>query len=239
MLFVSGLIFSLINFITIGSSEDNHEFISVINHRNLLSTTIDNCANIWTTEKLVGRCWGLTTSTEFKSIQKLPNDGKVTDSLGCKNLCCELGEECITWQYWEGRQICKIGGVVRLGKEGGGSPLWCEPLPPITWNGNKRLNRKKNKILKDVFCEWDTDELKSQCFGLGDERKNSTRIKLGINNGRRTASECAEACCRAPLCRLWQHNPERGCYFNKESIGEDVYCELQMVPYEGGRKKKK
>jgi hypothetical protein len=98
---------------------------------------IDSCTSQYTKEKLIGRCWGLTTSTEHVKVKGGINDKVINSAKECQQLCCDLGESCQTWQYWGDLLRCKIGKHVRVGNEGRNTNLWCEPLPPIRWNGGK------------------------------------------------------------------------------------------------------
>jgi hypothetical protein len=194
--------------------------------------TVDFCHSQWTHEKLIGRCWGLTTSTDHPSIKGTVDDKLILDAKECKQICCKLGSKCITWQYWASTQICKIGRHVRLGPEGGGSPRWCEPAPPRAWEGGRRnlyLNPFNQTLPMKSECQWASQQ-PGQCFGLGPERTNSTGGKL-------SAKRCAEGCCNDSNCWLWQHLPDRGCYFNTDKLKEAPFCDQYVGEYTGGRKK--
>ena len=216
--------------------------LQIVNNRPrfLLSSELnqDLCLNQWTGENLIGRCWGLTTSTNVPDILSTAGELAALSADGCRKLCCDLGEKCITWQFWGASGICKVGKTVRLGLEGGNTHRWCEPLPPQKWVGGKRnlitsllKNDSSSDSQKAANCEWGENE-SGQCFGLGPEHLNSTK-------GRLSAIECALGCCENPHCRLWQHLPDRGCYFNDNQLAETPHCDQYKGVYTGGRKKLK
>lgn len=210
------------------------------NHRALTTAEViqDQCADQWTGENLPGRCWGLTTSTSIPHIGPGIGEKAASSVDECKKLCCDLGDKCITWQFWGASGICKAGKTVRVGGEGGNTPRWCEPDVPQKWNGGKR-NVTSNPLQNDAnpnwkapsTCEW-AGQQAGQCFGLGPERLNA-------EGGRMSASECAAGCCANPHCRLWQHVPLKGCFFNKDALKEDPHCDQYSGAYIGGRKKLK
>jgi hypothetical protein len=137
-----------------------------------------------------------------------------------------MGKDCITWQYWTGQKICKIGGVVRLGMEGGDSPLWCEPAKPVTWHGKRIGVRSKEINGSNRTCTWES-AVPTQCFGLGAERK--------INGRSMNEVECERGCCETENCLVWQSAPGRGCYYNEDKV-DGIYCDPYVGTYEGGRK---
>lgn len=122
--------------------------------------------------------------------------------------------------------------MFRLGFEKTGTPDWCDPFPPALWKGRRIMSRvNSNDKGIDSYdsnkCEWEEQELTYQCFGLGDERfsvVNKSRIA--------TAEECQQACCGDESCGIWQHSPDRGCYYNKKSN----QCMKSNNNYIGGRK---
>ena len=180
------------------------------------------CKSLWREAKLVGKCFGLRPyskfSTELESIS-------VRSSIDCRSICCNLGEECTTWQYYYTPKDptngeCRLTNkIVRLGLEKTGTPDWCDPHPPSRWNG-KRLKKRND----DGTCEWGED-LPIQCFGLGDERKTDDKKVLNT-------LQCANACCENKNCEMWQESPGRGCYYAK-NIGR---CNGKSGIYDGGRK---
>lgn len=175
----------------------------------------DKCEKLWRPDRLHGRCFGLTTHTDMKEAK----DVKIESADDCKDLCCTLAEACVSWQYIEGSKICKVGGPVRNGNEQGDIGNWCEPNPPVKWNGNKMKSQTA-----PGKCEWG-DRLTTQCFGLGPER-------MSADGGRLNAEECAAACCAKKGCAMWQELPDRGCFFSE---GEH-YCDPYLGTYDGGRK---
>jgi hypothetical protein len=170
---------------------------------------------------LVGRCFGLKIHTTY---EELKNTSTVISINECRSACCLLGSKCVSWQYESVMRLCKIGDPVRVGTEGTNTPYWCEPSGPISWNG------KKKKTLGEKIaagqCEWATEELPNQCFGLGAERFNSTR-------GRMDTAACEAACCNDPTCWQWQEQADRGCYFTST---KEIWCEQAKGRYTGGRK---
>lgn len=196
--------------------------------------TVDLCDSQWTNEKLIGRCWGLTTSTEHPNVKGTIDDKVILDADECKRICCHLGSKCITWQYWAASRICKVGRHVRLGPEAGGSPRWCEPAPPRKWEGGRRnlqLNPFNQSLPLATECQWAAQQ-PGQCFGLGPERTNST-------GGRLSAKDCGAGCCSVLNCWLWQHLPDRGCFYNENELREAPFCDQYAGEYIGGRKKSK
>lgn len=193
------------------SSEPNHDAHSK-------AVVTDACANLWRPDKLVGRCFGLKTHTEFTEVKDV---AIVQTADQCKAMCCKLDTKCVTWQYWTGDKVCKMGGPVRLGTETADTALWCEPNPPVKWNGSKIKSRKT-----DGTCDFG-DSLTAQCFGLGPERRHASGSQL-------SAVACASACCANKGCTMWQQLPERGCYYNDDN--HEHYCEAYVGTFEGGRK---
>jgi hypothetical protein len=178
----------------------------------------DHCKGQWTGEKLIGRCFGLKTHSEYEEFKNIV---EVSNRNECQKLCCDLGDKCITWQYWVEIKMCKLGGIVRLGLESAPTVNWCEPNPPIVWNGNTVISRNENG---DV--EWGPN-LPTQCFGLGPEKRNKESDRP------LTVDECRDACASNGNCLTWQAHSERGCYF---SDSKKVYCEPYDGAYDGGRK---
>jgi hypothetical protein len=180
------------------------------------------CKNHWRHARLLGRCFGLTSHKEFVPELK---DLEITTSEDCRALCCNLGEKCISWQYFSNPQDpsvheCKLTDkIIRLGTEATGTPDWCDPHPPSKWNGHRVVSRNG-----DGTCKWG-DGLPSQCFGLGDERK--------VNGSSLSTESCADACCKDPACGIWQEVPGRGCYYNKD---EGIWCDKDPGVYDGARK---
>ena len=179
----------------------------------------DKCAGQWTSDKLVGRCFGLKSHIDYASLKDIT---VVTDALHCKALCCDLGKECISWQYWEGIKLCKLGGAVRIGGETAATPNWCEPDPPITWTG------RRVSVINGTRVEVG-NELTTQCFGLGPQKYTShgdIRVPL-------TVQDCPVACLADSKCTTWQGHSNRGCFFSSST---NIYCEPYSGTYDGGRK---
>jgi hypothetical protein len=168
----------------------------------------------------------LATSTEIPEFKAI----NVSSPEQCKEMCCDHGNRCITWQYWSALGICKIGGPVRLGDEGGGHANWCEPIAPKEWKGQKLNGRDPDT----KTCSWRTVELNTQCFGLGPERKvaNGTD-KIRILD----PAMCGAECCRSPKCVIWQHREDKGCFYDDSNKADDYYCDPYKGTYVGGRKR--
>jgi hypothetical protein len=181
------------------------------------------CQKLWRKDKLVGRCFGLVPYKDFHG--GLVSSISISSAEDCRALCCNLGEKCISWQYFynphdSAVKECKLTDkIIRLGLEATGTPDWCDPNPPAKWNGNRLKARGADQ------CEWG-DELPTQCFGLGDERKSAEGGKL-------TTEQCAQACCKDPHCEMWQEIPGRGCFYNS---GRGIWCDKDPGLYAGGRK---
>ena len=90
-----------------------------------------------------------------------------------------------------------------------------EPAPPAKWSGYKVKSRSGST------CEWG-DAIPGQCFGLGPERFASETSKTRL-----TAEECKAACCKSATCTMWQHLPDRGCFYS----GGDNYCDQVCIDF--------
>jgi hypothetical protein len=187
-------------------------------------------------DSLIGRCWGLTGIEEKHFDWTGVKKREVASAEECEELCCEMGDACITYQFRGREKKCLIGKHVRLGKEGGNTPLWCEPLPPAKWNGRKRLTNTAESIAtpedqqrqRTHKCEWG-EHLPRQCWHLGPERVNATGGRMG-------PKACAMGCCRTKNCIAWQQLPDRGCFYNDQPMDE-LHCDQNEETYEGKRKK--
>jgi len=142
----------------------------------------------WQSHILVGPCEGL----------KSYKDENVT-LLACKQQCCD-DEDCLQWQYHP------IHGCLY------GYSWYCQPAQPAPWNGQKMIKKEGDE------CEWETDELITQCFGLGNRRK-------GIDN----KEDCAALCCELGKddCSSWQFR-DGGCF-----AGHHFYCSPDNMAYIG------
>jgi len=190
------------------------------------------CQAEWTTEEIVGRCFGLKTHNTYAQFSKYPPE--VASREECKKMCCQLGRECVTWQYWVGIKMCKLGERVRIGYEHAPTPYWCDINPPIKWTG-RRIERAKPETPggKAAITKVSPEELTTQCFGLGAERMKPSTDDGG-KGSRMSESDCKTACETSASCFIWQYHPERGCFYGSNG---DAYCESYTGAYTGGRKK--
>lgn len=176
------------------------------------------CKKLWRPDHVLGKCVAqLKPHFEFEELKDI---AIVKNARDCRSICCNLGEKCVTWQYQNSTQSCKMGPPVRLGLEGAPTADWCDPFPPAVWNGK----RKSSKSLPGK-CVWEED-VPNQCFGQGPEIK-------GPNDERLNTEQCAEKCCNNSKCVLWQELPDRGCY---NGDNEKVWCDKKQGAFEGGRK---
>jgi hypothetical protein len=113
------------------------------------SAVDDKCAADWADLTIVGRCFGLKTHSEYPSLKHI---SLVQDADQCKSLCCELGNKCVTWQYWVDIKLCKLGKAVRIGKEHANTELWCDSEPPITWAGEKLKKSPSGMLILSGTC---------------------------------------------------------------------------------------
>ena len=180
------------------------------------------CKHVWRHARLLGRCFGLVP---FKEFQPILTNVTIASPEDCRAVCCNLGEKCVSWQYFSNPadptiKECKLTDKnIRLGLEVTGTPEWCDPHPPSKWNG-KRLKTRIGST-----CDWG-DDLPSQCFGLGPERMSAANTALNTE-------ACAQACCNDPDCEMWQEVPGRGCYF---ANSKGIFCDKDPGVYDGGRK---
>lgn len=238
-----GVAESELNIIHAVSNRQDHHLASGSldknSRRHMLATeniVEDRCSGMWTDEILIGRCWGLTTSTKVPGIDIGVAEKASTSADDCKALCCDLSDQCVSWQYWAASKVCKVGKNVRVGKEIGNTPRWCEPLPPAEWKGGRRdtiTAPLKTESTPDwtapLKCAW-LAHAPGQCFGLGP-------VRLAANGGSLSESDCATKCCENPYCRVWQYLPDRGCFYNNHHLNEDPHCDQYAGVYIGGRKK--
>lgn len=189
----------------------------------------DKCAADWAPLEIIGRCFGLVTHSEYPSFKNIP---VVRDAQHCKSLCCELGNKCITWQYWTDIKLCKLGNSVRIGSEHGDTPLWCDSERPIVWEGQKLARLPDGRMKAGA----PPVTVSTQCFGLGGEQKKTLpkdasgvakSVPLSVN-------ECREACLAQKDCAVWQAHERRGCYMGNDI---NVFCEPYKGGYTGGRRK--
>ena len=112
------------------------------------SKATDSCN--WLPEKLTGRCWGLTNHHEVKGMKLKAN--KINNAMDCQKLCCDLGDQCVTFQYILGTKSCHVGPEVRLGKEKGKTDIWCDNVAPHKWSGHVLIhNRVGTSSARSLF----------------------------------------------------------------------------------------
>jgi hypothetical protein len=194
-----------------------------------------NCRKSWRSERLIGRCFGLKMIKQNIELQSIFTKYKlkINNPTDCRALCCNLKELCISWQYnsvlTNDEEKCKIGGDIRYGNEQNGIANWCDPIAPKNWNGNKLVSRTK---VDDKYneCVWNDDTLSRQCFGLGNERFNESKDKNRISLN---TNQCRDKCCQDNNCQIWQEMDGRGCFHSDKN---DVWCDINIGIYEGGRK---
>mmetsp|Transcript_22196 Transcript_22196/g.31882 ORF Transcript_22196/g.31882 Transcript_22196/m.31882 type:complete len:250 (+) Transcript_22196:53-802(+) len=185
------------------------------------------CKGLWRPQRLQGRCFGLTLHSQYAELSTI----KVVNSAKeCKSICCNLQDKCLNWQYQLASKQCKLGkDRVRYGTEGYDSPYWCDPLPTSDmWHG-----KKLDKMGSDGSCLWKSENLRTQCFGLGVERKSANKERILSHD------ECQKSCCDANAngkkgCEIYQFIESRGCF---HSVNNDVWCDDKVQgAYDGGRK---
>ena len=181
----------------------------------------DTCQ--WLPERLNGRCWGLTATSDFKD-DKGVKQREIANAMDCQKLCCELGDKCISYQYIVSSKTCTIGKEVRLGKETGKTDIWCDPMAPHKWAGHVLIHHPVGT------CNWGTP-LPFQCWDFGAER-------LSPGGQRLNAKDCAVACCNLAVCEAWQEHPTRGCFYNDKPTEDGVDCDGGLEIYHGRRKKR-
>lgn len=177
----------------------------------------DQCSHEWTTDQLVGRCFGLKPHSDYTAFRDIHY---VDSSQHCRQLCCRLGEECQSWQYWIDNKVCKLGGLVRVGTENVNTANWCDSEPPVIWSGYRI--EKKNNVNNEVG-----PPLTTQCFGLGPSKKPTGQETI-------TMEQCSKSCLAEADCKIWQWHEKRGCYY---STNPQVYCDPYAGGFDGGRKK--
>lgn len=188
----------------------------------------DKCAADWADLTIVGRCFGLRTHTEYASLKQI---SVVESAEHCKSLCCQLGSACITWQYWIDIKLCKLGDSVRIGKEQANTNLWCDSEPPIIWQGRKIARSS----MGEVKPGGESEQLTTQCFGLGAEQMKVVPTASGKSvSMRMSVSDCRNACLSSKDCLIWQAHPDRGCFYSNV---QNAFCEPYTGAYTGGRRK--
>ena len=71
------------------------------------------CKGLWRPDSLPGRCFGLKQLAEFKELKELKVE-KMTKDV-CRTLCCNMGTDCVTFQFLgllnstDGTGTCTLG----------------------------------------------------------------------------------------------------------------------------------
>ena len=201
----------------------------------------DDCQ--WRQDNLVGRCFGLwkvksidTSKIEVSNSMYLTHDNvynnyirkeSIDNIADCKQYCCDLGKNCVTFQYHPNKG-CFVGGNVRLGLERAGTANWCEPVAPKQWLGQRRIEPSEAEMNNGQWgprCNYDENdenELKYQCFGLGPEIR-----------GVKDIDSCKKYCCEQgwEKCQLWQFRNDKGCF-----TGKSGNCDKDNDAWIGARK---
>jgi len=161
--------------------------------------TQDSCE--WREDHLIGRCFGLKKQ-----------DGKFPTQLSCQQHCCEVGWDCITYQ-WRKDRGCFIGDIVRLGSENAPTGNWCEPTKPSEWLGKRLISRES------PTCTFGEENLTGQCYGLG------------VQKPPKSPEGCAKLCCETEKCTVWQFRADKGCF-----VGKSNNCDKDVNAWTGRRK---
>ncbi|KAK3289202.1 hypothetical protein CYMTET_3363 [Cymbomonas tetramitiformis] len=206
----------------------------------------------WRDDRLVGRCFGLTCATGRPPEGTKANGTKIAaarisedyrflqawadTAASCEELCCRMGpERCISYQF-RGDVGCCLGPAVRLGLEKAASPHWCEPTPPKVWSGRELARRTPGTGGTKAICEWGSESLEGQCFGLGKQYRGSANESASGDALIRSESEgwmlnemeCATACCQDASCGMWQWRGDKGCFYTDKK----GHCESLKGKYE-------
>ena len=213
--------YSIANAINDNNNDINNNNNNNINNNDVDTKLYSNCE--WRDDTLWGTCFGMRYQKDIKTQKE------------CETKCCELEYQerilndedskkyCVSWQ-WSHNKGCFFGGIMRLGFESAKTPDWCEPTKPKKWNGKRIKSRDPNNI-----CEWNDNELETQCFGLGP-------VKEGI----KTVDECQQKCCESNIkidgdnntpCEIYQFREDKGCFFGKSGN-----CDKDLVTWFGKRK---
>jgi len=163
----------------------------------------DSGSCTWTTDDLLGRCFGLQ-----KQAGNFPTAGS------CEKLCCQVGWDCITYQ-WRKDKGCFLGDIVRVGEESAPTDNWCEPSIPAEWTGKRMLSFSRETLT----CTFRKKNLSGQCYGLG------------VKKPPKTPQACEELCCKTNTCTVWQFREDKGCF-----VGNTKNCDKDVIPWTGRRK---
>lgn len=155
----------------------------------------------WREDQLVGKCFGLQKQEGTYATQQI-----------CEQRCCEVGWDCITYQ-WRQDMGCFFGDIVRLGLEGAPTGNWCEPSKPSQWTGKRLVSRESS------ICSFGEENLSGQCYGLGVKKPPTT------------SGGCEKLCCETDTCEVWQFRDDKGCF-----IGKSNNCDRDVLSWFGRRK---
>ena len=186
------------------------------------SSSLEKCVSQWSPVRLTGRCYGLKDHSDYSQFNDIR---KVKTSNACQELCCHLGSNCQTWQYWNDFQVCKLGDRASTKQEydsqeiGDGGP-WCEGEPPVKWRGGRVSSRDMNGMV-----EWITEGMTRKCFGFKKAQFSETsRDRMG------SEGTCEHSCAVDQECSAWQYHIDRGCFHYQGKLSDNLLCD----PYEGG-----
>jgi hypothetical protein len=62
-----------------------------LRHNDQSSKIANDCESLWLPDKIIGRCFGLTTSTDLPKKFNVPKNYTIKSAGDCLRLCCELG----------------------------------------------------------------------------------------------------------------------------------------------------
>lgn len=229
---VENMVQSAINSLSFTDSTSSSREASAIGA--LSSSSIRKCGQQWSPYRLTGRCYGLKNHAEFVQLRSIH---KVKTAEACSDLCCHLGEDCVTWQYWTELQLCKMGGevIIRQHNEvklSGHNGPWCEATPPVSWHGSKVLSRDDSGPTK-----WGSEQLSTKCFGmeLAKQLLNTKTQKLRGNKTGTIYNEigCKSACADDHHCNAWQYHVEQGCFFFRGKGSEELLCDPYVGSFDG------
>ncbi len=218
-----------------------HSAINKINFNptNNASMALSVCAQQYNAQPLTGRCFGLATHTQFTKLRKVR---VVKTAAACRDLCCQLGIECQTWQFWLDATVCKLGGAASIGREGeqpsssSSSFLtdkqkqapWCDALPPVTWRGSRVSSRNETSV------GWTEEVLQTQCYGL--QSQNQLGAASTDASGSQMEEKCQYACAADITCVVWQYHQDRGCFHGSNS--QTLLCEPYSGKFDGRMKRR-
>ena len=79
----------------------------------------DKCKDMWRPEELIGKCFTMSKFENMIAKDKKLREiySNVSTAESCRDLCCDLNEKCITWQFEKTERLCSLGKIVRFGLE--------------------------------------------------------------------------------------------------------------------------